>query len=802
MKENTNAVRVAALALLQDNWSVIRLKPRTKKPPYEYAASAITKDNVSTLAANENIGVQFNKDDPRRDLDLDYQSAVDLAKEVTLTDATAGFGRPSVGIAHLLYEAPDCDAKKFELPESDDYPKPLPLHDGKPSGMVLEIRGAIENTHTMFPPSVHPDTGEILEWSSTQRAPLKAKPGELRAAAGRHAVAAAALYFYPTNASARYEARMALSGALVKSGMPETLVKTYVQAVARLGGDPKWKEDFVKVTERRFKAGKKASGLPKLIKVLQLPKVCERVFREWLQLGGEFQEDENTIVMRDGALVEIINKAEAALLSARLPIYQRSGELVMPDRGRMAGDSIRRDADTVSLFTIQPEYLVELMDSSAKWARSVKQGKETILKRADPLPKYARALLARPPGKWKFPRLLGVRTTPTLDRNGGIIEEPGYHAATGLLLDFKKGAYPEVPQQPTEADAETALQKLMHPLRGFPFEGETDTIRISPSRSVALSAMLSALVRTSLRTVPLHGFDAPVAGTGKSILAEAAAVLLSGTKPTAMAQGKSPEEDEKRLATVLHAGDPVIMIDNCQRQVTGDFLCMMLTQEVVQARILGLSERRVLPCTALVVATGNNLTFAGDVTRRSIRCVVDAKLERPDQRKFDFDFQEEIRADRAELVIAGLTILRAYVRAGRPVKLKPMGSFNDYAWVRGALVWLGQKDPADSREAILEADPHKIELAEILDAWERAYGAEAKLLAEVDDDLVRTLLSEASNRGQWSARSAGWWLKRNAKRIVHGRCFLQDARDDRSYWQIHYVKPSVKDQDAAQEGIQ
>ena len=104
------------------------------------------------------------------------------------------------------------------------------------------------------------------------------------------------------------------------------------------------------------------------------------------------------------------------------------------------------------------------------------------------------------------------------------------------------------------------------------------------------------------------------------MLAEMVGLLVTGNRPAAMSQGKTEEEDEKRLATVLHEGDAVIMLDNCERVVQGDFLCSMLSQEKVQARILGKSERRVLPSTATVLATGNNLTLAGDVTRRAVIC--------------------------------------------------------------------------------------------------------------------------------------------------------------------------------------
>ena len=114
-------------------------------------------------------------------------------------------------------------------------------------------------------------------------------------------------------------------------------------------------------------------------------------------------------------------------------------------------------------------------------------------------------------------------------------------------------------------------------------------------------------------------------------------------------------------------------IDNCERALVGDFLCSMLTQEVVQARVHGYSERRVLPSTALVLASGNNLTCVGDVSRRTVLCRLDAEVERPDTRAFEFDCHQEVLDQRPHLVIAGLTILLAFIHAGQPVTLTPMG---------------------------------------------------------------------------------------------------------------------------------
>ena len=347
------------------------------------------------------------------------------------------------------------------------------------------------------------------------------------------------------------------------------------------------------------------------------------------------------IVMRPGELVGIVSEAQRALIADGAAIYQRGGELVRPVRVDRRPDdanpgAVRRDVGATVLIDVQPPWLVERMARAAEWARPTKNGNGATV--ADPEVKYANHLLSRA-GEWEFPVLRGVLTAPTLASDGRVIEAPGFDVESGLLLDFEPGAFPPVPANPTQEQAAAALALLELPLRSFPFVDDA-------AKSVALSAKLTALIRPSLRTAPLHAFDAPVAGTGKSMLASMAGLLATGALPAAMSQGKTPEEDEKRLTTVLHAGDPVILIDNCDHPVQGDFLCSMLTQQIVQARILGKSERRILPCTSLVMATGNNLALAGDVSRRAVICRLDARIERPDERPFDFDPLNEIRAQR------------------------------------------------------------------------------------------------------------------------------------------------------------
>jgi predicted P-loop ATPase len=277
-------IKDAASEYLERGWNLMRLPPRSKNPykgkGQSFAKNIIDWENIDTLT-DHNLAVLFTTAGELKDLDCDYQSAADLAEAVRLSDGAA-FGRKSVGIGHYLFNASGCEAKRFELPRGK-YPRDLPVHNGEPSRLVVELRGN-DNTYTMFPPSVHP-SGETVAWKGSQRVPTATTAAELRVLAGRHAFASVVLYFYPEDAPARYDVRMALTGALVKAGMPADQVTDYVQAVAKLTGDPKWKEDFAERTEQRLKDEKETTGLTKLIEVLQLPDACLNTFHEWLDDG-------------------------------------------------------------------------------------------------------------------------------------------------------------------------------------------------------------------------------------------------------------------------------------------------------------------------------------------------------------------------------------------------------------------------------------------------------------------------------------------------------------------------------------
>jgi hypothetical protein len=650
-------------------------------------------------------------------------------------------------------------------------------------GYVVTV-GSLHRTRVRYEP--------LTEWPPTSELPVF-DPAWVDAPTRTDDIIGLLVAHYPPDGE-RWKFYEALAGFLLG-----TLRLTTTEALGILNGVVDGAQDtdthprpdyWVERTAARLAQGEECTGAPTVAEAIGVhgPAVVAQL-RAWCGLAGT-----DAVVMRDGQLTAIVDTAEAALLALGL-VYQRGGLLTRVVRLDAAvGDphDVRRAAGSTMLAAVREPWLVEQMGRALAWRKVSAKG---VTAPADPAPLYARTLLGR--GEWRFPVLRGVVTAPTLARDGRIIEAPGFDAASGLLLDFAAGTFPPVPPAPTQDDARAALARLAHPLRGFPFESDA-------ARSVALSALLTALIRVTLRTAPLHSFDAPQAGTGKSLLAETAGLLATGVTPPALSQGKSPEEDEKRLSTVLFAGDPVIHVDNVERPLQGDFLCSMLTQEVVQARILGLSERRILPCTALVVASGNNLVHSGDASRRAIVCRLDAQVERPDERRFDFDCHTEVRAGRPGLVVDGLTVLKAYHDAGRPGALTPMGSFDDWAWVRGALVWLGCADPADARADLDGGDPKKDELVGVMDLWAAALGPEpvdvgavGALTSVAGFALVTRLTEIAGRSGRWNGRSVGWWLRRHKDRVVGGRAFRSEASGGHQRWWLAGAEPPAPQKEEA-----
>jgi putative DNA primase/helicase len=376
--------------------------------------------------------------------------------------------------------------------------------------------------------------------------------------------------------------------------------------------------------------------------------------------------------------------------------------------------------------------------------------------------------------------------TPFLRADGTVCEKPGYDAQSHLLFKPDGETYPPIPQQPSKDDALAALAKLGKLIETFPFVAPAD-------RSVTLSAILTALDRPAMLTAPLHAFTAPAAGTGKSLLVDVAAMLATGRRMPVIAPGQSEEELEKRLGAALLAGDVAISLDNCTHQLESTFLCQVLTQEKLNIRMLGHSRNVETPVNATIFATGNNLTIVGDLTRRTLMCQLDARCEYPERRRFNVDAVELARIERAELVSAALTILRAWHVAGETVERSPFGGFEDWSRrIRAPLLWLGQADPCDTTCKVQTDDPKLLDLKTVMAQWRQNIGMRVERTAQqainvaisVNDFHVALLNVAQAGGNMVSNKRLGRWLKQNEGRIVDGLTFRSRHADNSSIWSL------------------
>jgi putative DNA primase/helicase len=473
-----------------------------------------------------------------------------------------------------------------------------------------------------------------------------------------------------------------------------------------------------------------------------------------------------------GEIERIVDETELALIKAGRGLYQRDGKIVFVSYSP-ARTSKGEDTLTIQIIERGEHALLLDMSAAANFEKFDKRANKWVS--ADPSMTIVLALQQHGLGKLRFPVLHGVVTAPTMRSDGSLLSMPGHDAATGLLFDPRGAVFPKIPDRPTRADAESAFALLNGLIGTFPFETKND-------RAVALSAILTACVRRSLPTAPLHAISAPTAGNGKGKLVDIACVIATGFKASPIGQRTVEDELEKAIAAKLMTGAPFIAIDNCTQPLSGDLLNSMLTQEEVSPRILGQSKAPSVSTGAFVTATGNGLVIKGDLIRRTLLCRIDAKVEQPENRAFKFDPVMEAVERRPAFVVAALTILRAYHVAGRPGRPTPLGSFEVWSdLVRGAIIWVGAADPVETMNQLRKSDPELEALRSVMGQWREAFGIfESATAAEaireatkqdvtgklVQPDFRDALMIVAGRGGQISSRALGHWLQSKAGRIV------------------------------------
>jgi hypothetical protein len=263
------------------------------------------------------------------------------------------------------------------------------------------------------------------------------------------------------------------------------------------------------------------------------------------------------------------------------------------------------------------------------------------------------------------------------------------------------------------------------------------------------------------------------------------------------------EECRKLLLAELVRAPAVIEFDN----LTGDLvahksLCTALTSEFMSGRILGVSKTATVSTRALFLSSGNNVGPVQDMTRRCLTIHLSPQCEVPAARTFTRpDLVREVLRERGRYVSAALTVVRAWIMAGRPkTECKSLASFGDWSDLcRQPLLWLGCADPTASVFAAMAEDPDRETLSRLLTAWHAVFGKTPAMVRDAvrqanasfdeHNELREVLRDIADERGEINRRKLGWWIRRHAGRIVDGLRFVR-ASGNRSAeaWRVEVVE--------------
>ncbi|MGP5504519.1 hypothetical protein [Psychrobacter celer] len=382
--------------------------------------------------------------------------------------------------------------------------------------------------------------------------------------------------------------------------------------------------------------------------------------------------------------------------------------------------------------------------------------------------------------------LSAVINAPTIAHDDHIVSKQGYDANTQLYLDCLEHGV-SVLAQVSEREAIAAYHELMKPFGTFDFADEVN-------RSVALSAILTAITRPSQATAPAFAFDAPKQGSGKTYFCECLGLLATGHAP-AMTPSIEKNEDEvrKTLLAMVIEGRRFIIWDNVMGHFNSATMAAFLTSERFSGRILGASQSVEVAHRAMLLLTGNNITLVGDMPRRVLTCRFDTGIENPTQAKRDLSAigglrpAAYIKQNRYTLAAAAITLIRGYLQSNEHnsggMSKDRLPSFEQWDIVaRQPVIWLSKRvagltDPKRAIDDTMDKDPEHETLSDLLThiyAWRPNQAFTAKELCDhairhmpIDNEL-QELLIDLNGGKMLSSRSVGRILKFRHGRIADG----------------------------------
>jgi len=311
-----------------------------------------------------------------------------------------------------------------------------------------------------------------------------------------------------------------------------------------------------------------------------------------------------------------------------------------------------------------------------------------------PIPTDVANMVLATPMYWQgIPHLHSIVNLPFFRADGTLVDTHGYDDVSHIYY-FKPVGFDLPRSVPAVGDltpaqwmiaSAWAREWLVTELFGdFPFASDAD-------RANTVAMLLSPFIMQIINCpLPLFVLTADNPGVGKSLMAETVGRILNGGSTAKAAWPKMEEEFEKKIFAIFNSPQTssLVIWDNVPEGTAVDSpaLAGLTTARDWEGRLLGKSEIRRFVNNRVWCVTGNSLGTGGDMARRSVYCALAAEGPHPEDRPPESFRHPKLRQwidrNRGMLVLACLTLVRAWQADGEPLPPASVPRMGDYApWV-------------------------------------------------------------------------------------------------------------------------
>ena len=265
-----------------------------------------------------------------------------------------------------------------------------------------------------------------------------------------------------------------------------------------------------------------------------------------------------------------------------------------------------------------------------------------------------------------LPALEAVVGIPLLSRDGTrMLTQRGYSREEGSYFDFdnlESGlTVEECIRRIDDLFGIYVEEPLDRP--GFPFDTPA-------SRAHLYACMLAGVIGPAVSKKPVFLFDKATSRTGATFMAETVSIILTGDYPTYVRAGTrnraSVDEMAKGLSAAVSSTKGVVLMDNVTGTLDDPEWNRYVTSEIWESRRLGRNDRTVRASRRNIVdmLTANNLWLTAESAARVCISRLDAAMEHPERRRFEWVPQERAMQDRPHYVAAVVGLVSHWLEEG------------------------------------------------------------------------------------------------------------------------------------------